>query len=106
VRVLLDECLPRRLLADLPGHEIATVQSMGWAGLKNVVLLRTAADAKFEALITVDRGIEFQQSVADLPLSVIALSSRSNSINELRPLMPAVLALLADLRPGHVIRVP
>jgi hypothetical protein len=79
---------------------------MGWAGLKNGILLRSAAESGFQALITVDSGIEFQQSVTRLPLSVIALRSPSNSIRDLQSLMPAVLAILADFPPGHIVRVP
>jgi hypothetical protein len=35
MRVLLDECVPRGLRAELPGHEVKTVAEAGWAGAKN-----------------------------------------------------------------------
>ena len=38
--ILLDECVPRKLRGELPGHDIKTVAEMGWAGTKNGVLLR------------------------------------------------------------------
>jgi hypothetical protein len=40
MRVLLDECVPRALRNDLPGHEVKTVAELGWAGVKNGELLR------------------------------------------------------------------
>jgi hypothetical protein len=43
MRVLLDECVPRALRGDIPGHEVRTVAEMGWAGVKNGELLRRAA---------------------------------------------------------------
>jgi predicted nuclease of predicted toxin-antitoxin system len=43
MRVLLDECLPRKLKNDLPGHAARTVPEMGWAGKKNGELLQLAA---------------------------------------------------------------
>ncbi len=63
MRVLLDECLPRRLKADLAGHEATTVPEAGWAGTKNGDLLQLAA-ARFDAFVTIDQGLAFQQNLA------------------------------------------
>lgn len=60
MRLLLDECIPKRLKRELLGHEVRTVQDMGWSGIKNGALLRLA-DGRFDALLTVDQGIEYQQ---------------------------------------------
>lgn len=106
MRLLLDECMPRGLRRDLRTHEVDTVQSMGWAGLKNGALLQAAAEAGFDALVTVDRGIEFQQSLAERGLSVVALRAPSNDVNDLRPLMPQLEAALREIAPGSFVRVP
>jgi hypothetical protein len=55
MRVLLDECVPRKLRQELPGHEVSTLRDMGWARLKNGPLLARAA-GQFEAFITVDQN--------------------------------------------------
>lgn len=47
LRVLLDESVPHDLLLHLTGFDVATVQSAGWAGMKNGVLLRAAHAAGF-----------------------------------------------------------
>ena len=60
MRLLLDECVPKRLKRELPGHTVKTVQEMGWAGTRNGALLRRA-NVQFEALLTVDQGIEYQR---------------------------------------------
>jgi predicted nuclease of predicted toxin-antitoxin system len=52
MRVLVDECVPRRLKRHLPGHEVRTVPEVGWAGKKNGELLRLAA-REFDAFVTV-----------------------------------------------------
>ena len=104
--MLLDECLPRPLMRDLPGHDVTTVQRQGWAGTRNGALLRLAAAAGFEAFVTGDKGIEFQQKVSALPFGVVALRAASNDVDDLRPLMPEVLAVLQGLRPGQLVRVP
>jgi len=44
LRLLLDECLPRKLTADLAGHEVRTVSEMGWAGKDNGDLIALARD--------------------------------------------------------------
>ena len=106
MRVLLDECLPAGLRRDMPGYEVTTVQRMGWAGTKNGALLPLVAGAGFAVFVTIDKGIEFQQLVAALPVGVVALRARSNDIADLRPLMPAVLAALPHLRPGQLVRIP
>ncbi len=103
---MLDECLPAGRRRDLPGHETTTVQRLGWAGTKNGALLRLVAGAGFEAFVTIDKGIEFQQRVAVLTFGVIALRARSNDIVDLRPLMPAVLAALPEVTAGRLIRIP
>jgi predicted nuclease of predicted toxin-antitoxin system len=104
MRVLLDECVPRALRDDIPGHEVKTVAEVGWAGVKNGELLRLAATA-FDVLITVDRNLEYQQSFKDISLAVIVVRTSSNDIVALRPLMPAVVELIAQVKPGVVTHV-
>ena len=104
MRVLLDECVPRALRNDIPGHEVKTVADVGWAGVKNGELLRLAA-ADFDLLITVDRNLEYQQSFEGLSLAVIVVRAPSNDITVLRPLMPAVLAAISQIKPGLVTHV-
>jgi hypothetical protein len=104
MRVLLDECVPRALRQELPGHEVKTVAEAGWAGLKNGELLRNAA-AQFDVLLTVDRNLEYQQTLAGTMLGVIVLHAASNDITVLRPLMPAVLGALSEVNPGMVMHI-
>ena len=104
MRLLLDECVPKRLKRELPGHEVQTVQDMGWAGIKNGALLKLA-DGQFDALLTVDQGIEYQQNLSGLSISVVVMLAASNDVDDLRPLLPGVEQALASLRTGETIRV-
>jgi len=61
VRVLLDKQLPLDLAAMLEGHAATTVTGRGWAGVKNGDLLRRMR-GEYDALLTMDQGIEFQDS--------------------------------------------
>ena len=104
MRVLLDECVPRGLRTELPGHEVKTVAEAGWAGVKNGALLQLAAN-HFDVLLTVDRNLEYQQSFSALTIAVIVIDVPSNDIDVLRPFMPAVLNALPNLKPGAVAHV-
>jgi Domain of unknown function (DUF5615) len=104
MRLLLDECMPKRLKHELPGHEVRTVQEMGWAGIKNGALLRLAS-SQFDALLTVDQGIEYQHDLSGLTLGLVVLLGSSNDIDDLRPLLPNTLAVLASLQPGQIVKV-
>ena len=104
LRVLLDECVPRRLKAELRDHEVRTVQEEGWASLKNGELLR-AAEGRFDVLLTVDRNIPFQQNLRGLKIGVLAVVVASNRLVDIRPLMPQVRAALPKVRAGEVMRV-
>lgn len=104
MRVLLDECTPRKLRQDLPEHEVRTVGEMGWRGTRNGALLLQAA-SEFDVLLTVDSNMEFQQNLALLPLAVIVLVAFKNDIELLRPLMPQVDALLPTIERGRLYHV-
>lgn len=104
MRVLLDECFPRALRAELPGHEVTTVAEAGWAGLKNGALLQRAA-TRFEVLLTVDRNLEYQQNFSGLSIAVIVVDVPSNDIEVIRPLMPKVRDALPQAKAGVVTHV-
>lgn len=44
MRVLLDENVPHDLIPQFAGHDVLTVQGLGWAGVKNGDLLERARD--------------------------------------------------------------
>jgi Domain of unknown function (DUF5615) len=105
VRVLLDECIDWRLSHDIAGHEVMTARQMGWTTIKNGELLALASE-HFDAFVTVDRGLAFQQNVSALPLAVIILQARTNRLADLQRLVPDLLAALKSAPKGVVTLVP
>jgi len=107
MKLLLDESVPRRLAASFPEpFTVHTVQEMGWAGTENGRLLLLAAKQRFDALVTVDQGIEHQQNVRDLRIPVVVMLAASNRLQELQPLVTGVVSvLLGDLQ-RRIYRVP
>ena len=105
MRILLDECVPHRLRNHLPQHECQTAQRAGFGGLENGELLEAAENAKFDVLVTVDRGIEYQQEFGNRKIAMVILCAKSIKLNHLTPLVPALLDRLELIRPGQVIRI-
>lgn len=105
MRLLLDESVPHPIAEALTGHEVESAQSMGWSGVSNGELLERAAQARFDALVTLDRGFEFEQNLAELPVSVAILVARSNRIEQLLPLIPSLLQQLEGMQPKTLIKV-
>lgn len=104
MRILLDECLPRRLKNGLLGHEVQTVPEAGWASKQNGELL-SLAESRFDAFVTVDRNLSFQQDIGRLKIAVVVLVARGNKESDLRPLIPKLLVALANAVPGRIVRI-
>jgi hypothetical protein len=104
MRVLPDECVPRALRKELPGHNVKTVAEAGWAGVKNGELLALAAN-EFDVFLTIDRNLEYQQNFSAVVLAVVIIHAPSNDIAVLRPLMPAVLAAIPQAKPGTLTHI-
>jgi hypothetical protein len=77
-RVLFDECVPRKLMRELPDVGASHAITEGWAGHRNGMLLRAMVAGGFHTLITVDRNLAFQQNVAASGIAVIVLHAKSN----------------------------
>lgn len=104
-RVLLDECVPRRLRRALPQFDVVHVRDAGWTGRRNGVLLRLMLEAGYQVFVTVDRNLEYQQNVAAAGVAVVVLLARKNRLQELLPLMPRAAEAIAAAAPGTVTRV-
>jgi len=101
VRVLLDECVDRRLAREITGHEVTTVPDAGWASAKNGDVL-ALAQKSFDAFVTVDRNLSFQQRLPGFSIAVVILRGRTNRLVDLRPLIPKLLEVLPKAKRGEV----
>lgn len=102
MRVLLDECVTRKLRRDLQGHEVHTVDEAGLKGLKNGDLLRSAS-GQYDVLVTVDQNLQYQQNIRSLSLAILVLAAKRNSYQALHPLMNQALDALKQIKPGEVV---
>ncbi|MDJ1180209.1 hypothetical protein PJF56_15195 [Roseofilum sp. BLCC_M91] len=100
MRILLDECIDRKLAREFVSHEIVTVPQMGWSGIKNGQLL-SLAETEFDVFLTVDHNLPFQQNLPQFQIAVIVLQATSNRLVDLQPLVPSVLAILDRVAKGQ-----
>jgi predicted nuclease of predicted toxin-antitoxin system len=105
MRLLLDESVPARLYRALPNHQVSNAVREGWSGFSNGRLLALAAAASFDAFVTVDKNLPFQQNLERLPIAVLILDSASNELQALLPLMPALERALEKLVPRSFVMV-
>ena len=105
MRILIDECLNWRLGRALIGHYAVSAQKLGWNGVKNGKLLALAVENGFEAFLTGDRNLTFQQNVTEFAIAIVVLEAEGIQLHHTLPLMPKVLALMPTLKPGQVVRV-
>jgi predicted nuclease of predicted toxin-antitoxin system len=90
VRILFDQGTPAPLRNFLRGHEITTAHERGWGTLQNGDLLRAAEAAGFEAIITTDQNLRYQQSLSERHLAIIVLLTTN------WPLIRPHVSLVAD----------
>lgn len=100
MRVLLDECVPKRLGKLLTSHECRIPAQMGWAGIKNGRLL-ALAEKEFDIRVTMDRNLSFQQHIPKVAIGLVVLRARSNRLGDLLPLGPEILAAISSVRSGE-----
>ena len=73
MRILLDHNVPRPLAALLTGHDVKTAGPISWSTLANGELLKAVQDAGFDALITGDKNLSYQQNLRSRTLALIVL---------------------------------
>ena len=62
MKVLLDECVTKRLKPYLAGFEVFTISEMKWNGVENGELMALCVDNNFDVLLTIDKNLMFQQT--------------------------------------------
>lgn len=73
MKILLDECVTKRLKQHLKEYEVFTVTQMRWNGLKNGKLLTECVNNNFSIVLTIDKNLMFQQNLEKYPLPLLFL---------------------------------
>lgn len=101
MRILLDSNLPRAYAALLPGHRTETTHQRRWSDLDDGPLL-DAAESEFDAFITMDQSLRYQQNLSNRRIRIVVLRATSNRLAVLAPSASAVLLALREMSPGEL----
>jgi predicted nuclease of predicted toxin-antitoxin system len=100
LKVLFDEDVPAKLARFLPLHEIHTVVSMHWGGVKNGELLTLIERERFEVFLTGDKNMDKQQRLEGRPFAVLIMSAVNWPV--VRPHIHKISAALDEAELGTV----
>ena len=73
MKILLDECVTKRLKKYLEEFEVFTVRELELSGIKNGKLMTYCVGNKFDILLTIDKNILHQQNLDKYPFCSFAL---------------------------------
>ena len=89
MKILLDECVTKRLKPHLTEFVVFTVSEMKWNGIKNGQLMVLCIDNGFELIITIDKNLIFQQNLHKYKLKVAVLNCLTSKLEELVLFIPS-----------------
>ena len=104
MRIFFDQGTPAPLRRVLPGHEISTAFERGWGTLQNGELLRVVEAAGFEAIVTTDQNLRYQQNLGSRRLAILVLLTTDWRL--IRQHADNVVAAVAGLAPGAYVELP
>jgi hypothetical protein len=89
MKILLDECVPKKVKFYLKEFEVYTVTQMGWGGVKNGRLLTLCVENGFQVLLTIDKNLVYQQNLEKYKLSIAVLNTLTSKIEEISLFIPS-----------------
>ncbi|MDZ7717625.1 MAG: hypothetical protein U5K72_02250 [Balneolaceae bacterium] len=108
INILLDECLPKKLKYRVEELDstffVQTTPDMGWASLSNGKLL-SVAEKEFDVFITSDKNLSFQQPIRSSSIQVVLLKARTNTYEDLLPLVKKLPSVIKAHVPGKFIEI-
>jgi len=89
MKILLDECITKRLKPHLKDFNVFTVSELGLSGIKNGKLMSFCAENNFDILLTIDKNLMFQQNLEKYSIKIIVLNCFTSKIEELITFLPS-----------------
>ena len=98
MKILLDECVTKRLKKHLEEFEVLTVRELNLSGIKNGKLMTFCVENNFDILLTIDKNLLFQQNFDHYPLTIVVLDCQTSKIEELVTLIPSFKSQIDKFR--------
>ena len=89
MKILLDECVTKRLKEHLKEYDVLTVRELNLSGIKNGMLMTFCVENNFDILLTIDKNLMFQQNLDQYPVTIVILNCRTSKIEELVTFLPS-----------------
>ena len=98
MKILLDECVTKRLKIFLEEFEVFTVRELALSGIKNGNLMTYCVENKFDILLTIDKSIVHQQNLDKYPVTIVVLNCFTSKIEELITFLPSFKSQVGSLQ--------
>ncbi len=101
MKILLDECVTKKLKAFLSDYDCSTVNELQWNGTRNGKLMAKCVEHGFDLLITIDKNLSFQNNVSKFDLIILIMDSPSSKIEYLKKFIPQIKKSIPDYTKGN-----
>ncbi len=101
MKILLDECVTKRLKGLLVDFNVSTVSENKWNGLRNGHLMKTAIENGFDVLITIDKNLIFQQNIKKADIIIVVFDSPTSNIADVGLFIPEFLIQIGTFTKGN-----
>ena len=102
MKILLDECVTKRLKKHLYEYEVFTVRELELSGIKNGKLMTYCFENGFDILLTIDKNLTFQQNLDKYPLTIVVLNCYTSKIEDLIEFLPSFKLQVSELEKHKV----
>ena len=89
MKILLDECVTKKLKSHLNEFDVFTVVEMGWSGTKNGKLMTLCVKNNFDILLTIDKNLMFQQNLDKFPITIVVFNCKTSKIDDIIDFLPS-----------------
>jgi len=106
MKIIVDECLPKRVTSFFPNEDAYTVAQIGLSGSTDTLLLSELDTKSIDVFITIDGNIEYQQQFKNRVFGTIVIRSVSNRYSDLLHLKDKIVLAASQVKAGEIIHIP
>ncbi len=102
MKIIIDECLPKRVIHFFQNDEAYTVPQIGLSGYKDIELLKELDAKKIDVFVTIDGNIEYQQQFKDRVFGTVIIRAVSNRFSDLAHLKEKIVMAAEEVSFGEI----
>ena len=94
MKILLDECITKKIKKHLLNLDVTTVSETGWSGIKNGKLMKLCIEHQIDIFLTIDKNIMYQQNLSNLEITIVILNTPSSKSEIIKEYLPNFILLM------------